>query len=114
MATSKVKDTTEAWEERALGATEAFVEVADQSHEAALDEALGLQSISIRLPKQLIDHYKVIAHFHHVGYQPLMRDVLMRWIPGALREVFEAEQAKATKASESAVLVVEEPVRKRA
>lgn len=108
MASAKIKDTEEAWGTRALGSDEAHVSVADDSHEAALDEALGLQSISIRLPKQLIDHYKVIAHFHGVGYQPLMRDVMARWLPNALREVFEAEQAKATKASERAVLV--EPV----
>lgn len=113
MARSKIKDTKEAWDDRALGADDAFAVAVDQSHEAALDEALGLQSISIRLPKQLIDHYKVIAHFHKVGYQPLMRDVLARWVPGALKEVFEEEQAKAKKASESAVLV-EEPRRRAA
>lgn len=95
---AKIKDTTEAWESRALGADEAHVEVADQSHEAALDDALELQSISIRLPKQLISQYKLIAHFHNVGYQPLMRDVMARFVPNALKEILEAEQAKAKQA----------------
>ena len=102
-----IKDTTEAWESRALGADEAFVQVADESHKAALDEALGLQSISIRLPKELISQYKLIAHFHSVGYQPLMRDVLARFVPNALREILEAQREKSEKAAEQAGLVPE-------
>lgn len=102
---SKMKDTVEAWESRALGADESYVEVADETHEAALDEALGLQSISIRLPKQLISQYKLIAHFHGVGYQPLMRDVMARFVPGALEEILKAEQAKSQQAAEQAAVV---------
>lgn len=109
MATQRIKDTDDAWENRELGNDEAFVRAADPSHGAALDEALGLQSISIRLPKQMIDHFKLIAHFHGVGYQPLMRDVMARWLPKALEEVFQAEQTKAQKASEKAVLVKRGP-----
>lgn len=109
---AKIKDTIEAWDSRALGADDAHVVVADPSHEAALDEALDLQSISIRLPKQLISHYKLIAHFHGVGYQPLMRDVMARFVPNALKEIFEAEQAKAEKAAAAAPLM--EPPRKAA
>lgn len=110
---SKIKDTIEAWESRALGADESYVEVADETHEAALDEALELQSISIRLPKQLISRYKLIAHFHGVGYQPLMRDVMARFVPGALKEILEAEQAKSQQAAEQAA-VSEAPQRKAA
>ena len=102
---SKIKDTVEAWESRALGADESYVEVADETHEAALDEALELQSISIRLPKQLISQYKLIAHFHGVGYQPLMRDVMARFVPSALKEILEAEQTKSQQAAEKAALV---------
>jgi len=100
---SKIKDTVEAWESRALGADESYVGVADETHEASLEEALGLQSISIRLPKQLISQYKLIAHFHGVGYQPLMRDVMARFVPSALREILEAEQAKSQRVAEQAV-----------
>lgn len=102
---SKIKDSVEAWESRALGADESYVEVADDSHEAALDDALGLQSISIRLPKQLISQYKLIAHFHGVGYQPLMRDVMARFVPSALKEILEAEQEKAQRATVQAPVV---------
>lgn len=95
---ARIKDTTEAWDDRSLGADEAHVSVADEAHETALDDALGLQSISIRLPRQLISQYKLIGHFHGIGYQPLMRDVLLRFVPGALREILEAEKDKAQKA----------------
>lgn len=97
MATGKTKDTPEAWESGDLGREVQFVGVADASHEAALESALELQAISIRVPKELVRHYKLIAGFHGVGYQPLMRDVLARFVPGALKEIFE-EQVKAVQA----------------
>lgn len=99
-----------AWDEGELGRDEEFVARADESHEAALDEALELQSISIRLPKQMIRQYKMIAAFHGVGYQPLMRDVLARFVPSALKEVFEEEQKKAAAAAKEAV--IPEPMKK--
>jgi predicted DNA binding CopG/RHH family protein len=106
MATKKIANTTQAWEEGRFGRDEKYVAVADPSHEAALDEALVLQAISIRLPTQLMEQYKLIAHFHGIGYQPLMRDVLARFVPNALNEILETERAKARSASRRAVLNV--------
>lgn len=108
---ARIKDNIEAWDDRTLGADEAHVGVADEVHEAALDDALGLQSISIRLPRGLISQYKLIAHFHGVGYQPLMRDVLARFVPAALHEILQAEQEKAQKAAE---LLPHEPAARKA
>ena len=108
----KIKDTAEAWESRALGADESYVQVVDESHEVALDDALEMQSISIRLPKQLINHYKLIAHFHGIGYQPLMRDVMARFVPSALKEILEAQHKKAVQAAEKATTA--EPLKKAA
>ncbi len=110
---ARIKDTVEAWESRGLGADEAHVAVADEAHEMALDEALELQSISIRLPKQLIKQYKLIAHFHGVGYQPLMRDVMARFVPNAIKEILQAEQEKAQRAVEKKV-IAEMPMSKAA
>lgn len=93
----KIKDTPEAWEDGTLGRDEQFVTVAGDEHEAALNAALDMQAISIRLPKDMIKQYKLIADFHSVGYQPLMRDVLARFVKGALREILE-EQVKAENA----------------
>lgn len=91
----KVTGTNEAWEDRALGADEAHVEVAGVEHLSALEDALGMQSISIRLPKQMVEAYKLIAVHHGVGYQPLMRDILQRFIPEGLKEVVEHHTKKA-------------------
>ena len=99
---NKIKDTANAWESRAIGAEEEFVVAVDESHEHALDEALGMQAISIRLPKQLISQYKLIAHFHGVGYQPLMRDVLGRFVPNALAEILQEEKKKADQSRKDA------------
>ncbi len=97
MAT-KIPNTSDSWETGLLGRDADYVTVADPSRETDLDAALGLQAISIRLPKQLIEQYRLIAHFHHLGYQPLMRDVLARFVPGALKEILEAEKGKAKRA----------------
>jgi predicted DNA binding CopG/RHH family protein len=97
--TSKIETTAEAWDSRALGASADHVAVAEAAHEQALDKAMELQSISIRLPKQLIEQYKLIAHFHGVGYQPLMRDILTRFVPNALQEIMQTQMKQAKEAA---------------
>ncbi len=74
-----IQGTEEAWEQRELGADADFVVVAEDVDQAAIDEALELQAISIRLQKSLIDDFKMIARLNGVGYQPLMRQVLKRF-----------------------------------
>jgi hypothetical protein len=114
MATKKIANTAESWENGSLGQTEKFVTVADKSAEDALDEALGLQSISIRLPRQLIAEYKFIAEVHGVGYQPLMRDVLSRFVPHALKEIQDAYIASRAAEQANKELAMQEPERKAA
>ncbi len=94
------KNTKQAQDGRTLGAAAEFVGVADASHEQALEDALELQAISIRLPKELIRNYKLIAEFHGVGYQPLMRDVLQRFVAAELKHILDT-QLKAAKAKNS-------------
>lgn len=111
MANPKKKYGPDAWDTGELGRDAQFVAVADASHDAALDEALGLQSISIRLPKELISQYKLISHFHGVGYQPLMRDVLQRFVKGAMQEILQ-EQIKTADAKAPKVPLI--PMKKAA
>ena len=85
----------DAWDSRTLGADAAHVGVADESHEHDLDEALELQAISIRLPKKLLNDYKAIGQFHGVGYQPLMRDVLQRFVVSELEYLAKQRRAAA-------------------
>lgn len=98
MATRK-KYTTEDWDSRAVGASPEHAVAAPKSENDAVDAALGLRSIAIRLPVEMIDQYKLLAHFHGVGYQPLMRDVLARFVPQAMKELLEAQIKIAEQAS---------------
>lgn len=45
----------------------------------AIDDAVGLQMISIRLPKSLIDDFKFIGEANGIKYQTLMRQCLSRF-----------------------------------
>ena len=59
--TKKTKTTDDPWDSRTLGAEAAYVGVADESHERALDDALGLQAISIRLPEKATQRREAAA-----------------------------------------------------
>lgn len=77
----------EEWDSGALGRDESHVKKADASFEKNLDEALGLQMISIRLHKKLLEELKFIAVAHGVGYQPLIKDVLSRFAKSEIQEI---------------------------
>lgn len=85
--TDKALAGTDDWDGGPLGRDEAFVKPARASHEAALDKALGLQMISVRLQRQLIDDLKFIATAHGIGYQPLIRDLLSRFVVGEKKKI---------------------------
>lgn len=77
--TQRIVDTDEAWDDGTLGNDEAFVEVASSADMADIDESIGLQPISIRLERSLIEDFKMIAQLNGLGYQPLMRQALKRF-----------------------------------
>lgn len=70
---------TDQWEARELGASEAYVKPSTLDGKA-VDEALGLKAISIRLQASMIDELKAIAARDGIGYQPLIKRVLARFI----------------------------------
>lgn len=84
---SSILGTTEAWESGALGSSEEHVRKTSDETKQKIDEALGLQAISIRLPKATIETYKNLAKMHGVGYQPLMRDAICRWAESELKQL---------------------------
>lgn len=43
--------------------------------------------ISIRLDKELIDTFKLLGKKYQMGYQPLMREALKRFVDGELKMV---------------------------
>lgn len=102
----KTPVTDEAWDDGTLGTDANFAALVEATDEQAIDAAVQLQPISIRLQKSLIEDFKLIAQLNGIGYQPLMRQVLTRFADcekkRILREVAgeaaqrHAEQAAAT------------------
>lgn len=87
MKKSKIAGTAEAWESGVLGRDAAHAVRAPAELVGEVDEALGLQMISIRLPKELIEEFKMVATYHNVGYQPLMRDALKRFASSEIKKI---------------------------
>ncbi|MDP9771101.1 hypothetical protein [Kosakonia cowanii] len=79
IAKSLISD-AEKWDNRELGASEDHVQVASEADMTALNDALSLQAISIRLQKTLIGDLKAIADQYGIGYQPMIRDLLQRFV----------------------------------
>jgi len=90
----KISGTPEAWEDGFLGREEEFVRVSKNVDDAALHEAAGLQPISIRLQKSLIDDFKMIAEINGIGYQPLIRQVLKRFADAEKKQILRERAAQ--------------------
>jgi uncharacterized protein (DUF4415 family) len=103
MKKAKIESTPEAWENGHLGRSAANAKRAPAELEQQIEEAMGMQMISIRLQKELIDDFKKIADFHGVGYQPLMRDALKRFAEGEFKKIaIEYANMKAATVKEKA------------
>ncbi len=96
MSNAKIQDTVEAWESGALGRDEDFVQ-AVEIDELAIDDAIELKSISIRMPKNLLDDLKDIARITGLGYQPLMKQVLARFVESEKKRLLREAAAEAYK-----------------
>ena len=78
MTKARKAGSVEAWVSGKLGENAISARVVSQETTQAINDALGLQMISIRLPKSVIEDFKVIAQIEGVGYQSLMRASLIR------------------------------------
>lgn len=99
----KILDTSEAWESGELGTNEFHAIKYDSTDDTEIDEALGLQMISIRLEKQLLTDLKAIAQYQGLGYQPLIRQILNRFATSEMKQMARealAESVKAHKAKD--------------
>ncbi len=87
--TEKIESTPENWENGKLGqdAQHAAKVVQTPEEDAALDAAFGLKAISIRLESEMIDQYKLVASHYGMGYQPLMRQALHRFVEAELKKI---------------------------
>ncbi len=86
-----IPGTDQAWESGQLGAEDAFVGHLTAEEIAAdvvlIQGSLGLQPISIRLEKTLIESFKTIATIEGLGYQTLMREALKRFADCEMRRI---------------------------
>lgn len=78
----------EKWDNRELGADENFVAVADSKEADKTDESAGLELISVRLEKSVVQDLKEIAAYHGLmGHQTLIRDVVNSFAIQELRVI---------------------------
>lgn len=108
---AKIKGSAHNWESGKLGQDSEYVAVATDEEELALDSALELKPISIRMPKDLIKRLKIIASVHGIGYQPLMRDVLGRFARAEMIDLLQ--KLKAQKNLEAALSDEDSPAAKQ-
>mgnify|MGYP006435635903 CR=1 FL=1 len=83
------KNSEEIWDARELGASEEHAQVASGIDESTIDAALELHPISIRLQKSLVEDLKHIAKIHGLGYQPLIRQVLTRFVESEKKRILK-------------------------
>ncbi|MDA9825973.1 hypothetical protein N9B92_01005 [Porticoccaceae bacterium] len=76
------------WEDGTLGASLEHAEISPNRPED-IDDALAMQSISIRLSRSLIDDLKILAEINGLGYQPLIRRVLTRFVAGETKQLLK-------------------------
>ena len=97
----KIENSAEAWESGELGSDLKHARVVDKKFSAQIDEALGLQMISIRLEQDLIESFKLLGTKYDMGYQPLMREALKRFVEGEFKliasEALEKQRAEKQK-----------------
>jgi hypothetical protein len=90
---------TEQWESGALGRDAAYARPADISLETEVDQALAMKLVTMRLPVAMIEALKTIAQNHGIGYQPMIRDLLGRFIRSEIPAVLAQIESRAAEAA---------------
>lgn len=109
MTNAKKPGTPEAWESGELGESLESAKIASAETTKQIQEAAGMQLISIRLPKSVIEEFKVIAQIEGIGYQPLMREALMRFAECEAKRLMRDYAAKLESEKKSALTPVKAP-----
>ncbi len=73
-------DDTELWESRKLGASAKHAVRISLEEDKAIDDSLGLQAITMRLQKELVEQLKILAKKEGLGYQPYIRQLLTKHV----------------------------------
>ena len=72
----------------------------DQAIEEAINQSARLRPISIRMEEELITDLKTIAEHHNLGYQPLIRQLLKRFVVSEKKILKQRAQAMEIKGPE--------------
>ena len=120
MTTRKLDaDVTAKWESGEYGRRDAHVAGDPEQESLQLDSDLARKLVSIRLPIPLIETLKAIAGHHGIAYQPMIRDLLMRFARSEFQQIHaelnsRMEEAQSTDESSPPVEAFIERTRKAA
>ena len=98
----RIPASDDAWESGELGNDPKFAKIFEGDIQPQVDEAIAMQPISIRLPKSLIETFKLLGQEHGLGYQPLMRHVLARFAEAEMKRVLNEHVAEQRRTVEDA------------
>lgn len=70
----------ELWEAKKLGASAEHAVPASDEDQQSVDDATGLQLLSFRIQKSVIEQLKQLARLEGIGYQPLMRKIICTYV----------------------------------
>ena len=83
-------DNVELWENDTLGNNRETAKLASFSMKD-LQEAIGLQPISLRMQKDVLDNLKFIAKHYGIGYQPLIKQILKSFVDSEMDQILKRE-----------------------
>lgn len=70
----------ELWDKKRLGASAEHAVPCSPEVSQAVDDALGLQLLSFRIQKSVIEQLKELSKLEGIGYQPLMRKIICDYV----------------------------------
>ena len=80
----------ELWDNGTLGRDEHYA-AEGRTTVAEIDEILGVETVSLRFNKELLQDLKDIAELNGLGYQPLIKQILQRFVDGEKRMIANAK-----------------------
>ena len=89
----------EPWESGALGRDAAHARRVPVDVEQAVDSALAMKLVTMRLPVPMIEALKMIAEHYGIGYQPMVRDLLGRFIASEIPMILSQINDRATESA---------------
>ena len=85
--TPPIFDDTDLWESRQLGASEEYAEPVGPEKTKAIQKALGLEDITVRMQTELVDQLKKLAKGAKLlDHKVLIRRILTQYVQDAAQQ----------------------------